>query len=113
MGSWMLLDWGKRREVKHQREAQIALAIQNVQVVSEKGQFDARKAFLVYRQAEEELRIAGDFVKARKDAEGEATDLPSKMAAGSATAKAQLDQMQAEVSFRIAHTILMAALGPA
>jgi outer membrane protein TolC len=104
-------DWGKRRQVKHQRETQIAMANHNVDVMIETVQLDARKAFLAYKQAQEELEIANETVKVRLDAEKDARDPAAVLTARSATAKAQLDQMQAEVNYRMAHSKLLATIG--
>lgn len=104
-------DWGKRREVKRQRQAQIALAHQNVEVMIETAQLEARKAFLAYKQAEEELQIATEVVQARQDAEQEARDPAAVFTVKAATAKAMLEQMQAELTYRLAHAKLLAAIG--
>jgi outer membrane protein TolC len=109
--SYTFWDWGKRREVKRQRETQIAMAHHNVDVMIETVQLDARKAFLAYKQAEEESQIAGEVVKARQDAEKEAKDPQAMLTTKAATAKAQLEQMQAELNYRLAHAKLLAAVG--
>ena len=109
--SYTFWDWGKRKEVKRQREAQIALAHQNVDVMIETVQLEARKAFLAFKQSEEELRIANDVVKVRQEAEQEAKDPATALTAAAATAKAHLEQMQAEVNYRLAHAKLLAAIG--
>jgi outer membrane protein TolC len=109
--AYTFVDWGKRKNVKFQRETQIALAVQNVEVVAETVRADARKAFTAYKQAEEELAIAGEVVKANADAAKEAKGLPAIMTAQAAVAKAQLDLLQAEVNYKIAHAKLQAAIG--
>lgn len=109
--SYTFWDWGKRKEVKRQRETQIAVAHQNVEVTIETVQLEARKAFLAYRQAEEDLKIANEVVTARQDAEKDAKDPAALLAAKAATAKAQLEQMQAELNARLAHAKLLAAIG--
>jgi outer membrane protein TolC len=109
--SYTFVDWGKRREVKRQREAQIALAHKNVEVVSETVQLDARKAFLAFKHAEQELQIANETVAARQDAEKEAKQPAEVLTAKADTARAQLDQMQAELNYRLVHAKLLAAIG--
>jgi outer membrane protein TolC len=108
-GSYTFWDWGKRREVKNQRQTQIALAHQNVRVVSDKVQFEARKTFLAYEQAREGLRLAGEMVQARKDAEKEAKGKASLQAKAD-TSKAELEAMKADIAYRIAHAQLAAIL---
>jgi outer membrane protein TolC len=110
MASYTFVDWGKRRQVKHQRELDITLAMQNVEVVADTVRQDARKAFLDLKEAEGDLQIAGEVVKARKDAEKQAQDMQNVLTTKSETAKAQLDLMKAEVTYRIAHAKLMAAI---
>jgi outer membrane protein TolC len=135
--SYTFWDWGKRGHVKRQRETQIALAGQNVRVITETVQLEARKAFFAFKEAEEELAIAKEVVQAREEAEKGvnadvktleplaamlAKDAAAKELAGkalgtmaltakAATAKAQLELMQAEVNYRIAHAKLQAAMG--
>src|SRR5262249_13241157 len=110
-GSLMIFEWGKRKQVLRERATQMALAVPNVGATKETVMLDARKAFLACKQAEEELKIAGEVVSARQDAQKEAKQMPDIMAAAAATAKAQLDQMQAEVTYRVAHAKLLAAVG--
>ena len=105
-----IFEWGKRKDIQRQRETQIAMAIGNVEAVRETVQLEARKAYLAFKQAEQDLEIATETVAARQDAEKEAKALPEVLAAKAATAKAQLEQMQAEVKLRLAHTQLRAII---
>jgi outer membrane protein TolC len=109
--SYTFVDWGKRNRVRCQRETQIAMARRNVDVMIETVQLEARKTFLAYQQTEEELQIASETVAARKDAEGDAKSVPEVMAAKAATAKAGLEQMQAELYYHLAHAKLLAIIG--
>ena len=111
MGSYTFFDWCKRKEVLRQRQVQMSLAAQNVQAVIETVALSARKAFQAYKEAEELVQLAQETVKARQDAERGAKALPEVLAAKSATAKAMLDEMQAEVNYRLAHAKLLAAIG--
>jgi outer membrane protein TolC len=109
--SYTFVDWGKRKNVKFQREAQIALAIQNVEVVADSIRSDARKAFTAYKQAEEALAIAKETLEVRAESVKAAKEAPAVMAAQAAAAKAQLDLLQAEVDYKVAHAKLQAAVG--
>jgi X-X-X-Leu-X-X-Gly heptad repeat protein len=109
--SYTLLDWGKRSYVMHQREKQMMMAAKNVQATSETVQLEARKAFLTFKQAESDLQIANEMVAAHLDGEKEAKDLAAVMTAKSATAKSQLEQMKAELTYRLAQIKLLAAIG--
>lgn len=104
-GSYTFFEWGKKRDVKRQRELDIALAHQNVQVVSDKVQLDARKAYVAYDQAREAYRLSGDMVQARKEAE-KAVSGAAAMQAKADTSKAELDRMKAEIDYRVAHAKL-------
>jgi outer membrane protein TolC len=109
--SYTFWDWGKRREVKRQREALIAVAQQNVQVVMDKVQLEARKAYIDFDQGREAYRLAVDMVQARKAAEQAAAGLAALKEAKTATAKAELELMKAEIAYRVGHAKLMAVIG--
>src|SRR5262249_13333032 len=109
--SYTFWDWGKRREVKWQRESLIAVAEQNLRVVMDKAQQDARKAYVEFEQAREAHRLAGDMVQACKDAEKGARTLETVKATKTATAKAELELMKAEIAYRVAHAKLAGLLG--
>lgn len=109
--NYTLLDWGKRSDVMGQRETQMMMAVKNVQVTTETVQLEARKAFLAYKEAQQQLQIAGEVVGARQNAEKEAKDLADVLTAKSATAKAQLDLMKAELNVRLTQTKLLATIG--
>jgi outer membrane protein TolC len=108
--SYTFVDWGKRGQVRRQRETLIAVARQNVRVTSDKVQQDARKAYGSFTQAREALKLAGEMVQARKEAEKAAEGAAALEAKGE-TAKAELEYMKAEITYRVAHAQLMAAIG--
>jgi outer membrane protein TolC len=101
-GSYTFWDWGKRREVKNQRQTEIALAQQNLRVVSDKVQLEARKTFITFEQSREAFRLAGEMVQARKDAEKAAAGKAAVQARAD-TARAELEAMKAEIAYRVAH----------
>jgi outer membrane protein len=98
-------DWGKRKDLKRQRETDIALARQNVLVTMEKVQSEARKAYGTFDQARSALKLAGEIVEARQEAEKAATGVAAFQAKGD-TAKAQLEAMKAEITYRVAYADL-------
>jgi outer membrane protein len=108
--SYTFWEWGKRRDVKWQREATLALAQQNLHVTIEKVQLEARKTYGSFEQAREAYRLAGEMVQARKEAEKGAAGRSAVAAAKGATAKAELDLMQAEIAYRVAHAKLMGVI---
>lgn len=111
MATHTFFEWGKKNLVHRQRETQMVLAMKNVEAVRETVDLEARKAFLTYKHAEESLQIATDTIKARQDAETGIKDPAVLLNAKAETAKAQLDQLQAAVSYRLAHAKLLEAIG--
>jgi outer membrane protein TolC len=110
-GSITFFEWGKKQDVKRQRELDIAMANQNVQVAMDSVRLNARKTFGGYEQAREEFRLAGDMVQARKEAEKGATGAAA-LQAKSETTKAELLYMKAEIAYRVAHAQLTALVCP-
>jgi outer membrane protein TolC len=107
VGSYTFWDWGKRRELVRDRHALIAVARQNLAVVADKVQQDAWKAYNAFEQAREANRLAGEMVQARKEAEKAATGAAALQAKAD-TAKAELEAMKAEITYRVAHAQLAA-----
>jgi outer membrane protein len=108
-GSWTLWEWGKKRDVTRQRQTDIVLAHQNVQVTLDKVGLEARKAYTTFVQAREAYQLAGEMVQARTDAEKTAVGEALFKAKGD-TAKAELDAMKAEIAYRVAHAQLEAVI---
>ncbi len=108
-GSWTLWEWGKKRDVTRQRQTDIALAHQNVQVTLDKVGLEARKAYTTFVQAREAYQLAGEMVQVRTDAEKTAVGEALFKAKGD-TAKAELDAMKAEIAYRVAHAQLEAVI---
>jgi outer membrane protein TolC len=110
-GSYTFVDWGKRRKVKFQRETQIAQARLNIQATTDKVVLEARRAYLDYEQTQQALALAADMIRARADFETGLKDPAALQAAKAATAKAGLDQLQAEIAYRVASAKLAGAIG--
>jgi outer membrane protein TolC len=109
--SYTFFDWGKRRRVKDQRETQIAQASYNVRATIEKVRLETVQAYVGYQQAQQAFGLANDMVQARKDAESRQKDAAGLGSATAATAKAELELMQAEIAYRVAHARLIGAIG--
>jgi hypothetical protein len=103
-------DWGKRKQIKRERQAQITLAHQNVYVTIDKVRLDAAKAYITYEQTREAYRQAEEMVKARKAAEKDATDAQNILATKTETSKAELNAMKAEIAYRVAYAQLAALI---
>jgi outer membrane protein TolC len=110
VGNWTLFEWNKKRDVIRQREVDIALAHQNVQVTKDKVALEARKAYGHYEETREEYRLASEMASARREAEKIAS-APAVTQAKADTTKAELEQMKAEITYRVAHAQLMGAIG--
>jgi outer membrane protein len=104
-------EWGKKQNVTSQRQADLAMAHQNLQVTRDKIALDTRKAFGAFEQAGTVYQLAGEMAQARQDAERTAPNQAAALAAKAATAAAQLEAMKAEIAYRVAHAQLQAAIG--
>lgn len=90
---------------------QIAMASTNVNATIEKVRLETVQAFVSYQQAQQAYGLANDMVRARNDAESQVKDPAKLQEAKAATAKAELEALQAEIAYRIAHARLAAAIG--
>jgi outer membrane protein TolC len=88
----------------------VAVAHQNLQVTVDKVQLEARKAYGTFEQARATLRLAGDMVQARKEAEKVPAG-PAVAQAKADTSKAELEVLKAEITYRVAHAQLMGLIG--
>jgi outer membrane protein TolC len=102
-------EWGKRRDVKWQRQTTLALAQQNLRVTIDKVQLEARKTYGTFEQAREAYKLAEEMVQARKDAEKGAAGAAA-MQAKAETSKAELEAMKAEIAYRVAHAQLLGVI---
>lgn len=109
--SYTFVDWGKRRHVKRQRLFQVSQAQRNVQAVIDKVVLEARQAYAAFERADQALDLAGEMVEARRDAESQAKEPPAAQAAKAAAARAELERLQAEAEYRVAHAKLMGMIG--
>lgn len=108
-GTYTFWDWRKRKQVVRQRNTQISMAHQNLEVTIDRLQLEVRKAFVSYEQAREANELAGQMVQARADAEKGAAG-PAMLQVKAETAKAQLEAMKAEIVYRVAHAQLAGLL---
>lgn len=109
-GTYTFFEWGKKNDVKRQRDLDIAMANQNVQVVMDGVRQSTRKAFGGFEQAREEFYLAGEMVQARKEAEKSVTGAAAAQAK-TETVKAELENMKAEIAYRVAHAQLTSLIG--
>jgi outer membrane protein TolC len=109
--SYTFFDWGKRRRVKDQRETQIMEASYNVRATIEKVRLETVQAYVAYQQAQQAFGLANDMVRARKDAESGQKEATGIATAKAATVKSELELIQAEIAYRVAHARLIGAIG--
>ncbi len=109
--SYTFWEWGKKRDVCAESESTLALARQNLQVTRDKVQLEARKSYGSFEQALESARLAEQMVHACSDAERGVADPSAVLTAKSATAKAQLELMKADIAYRVADAQLMRTIG--
>ena len=109
--NYTFFEWGKKNDVLMQRQTDVAMARQNLNVTRDKVLLEARKAYLNFDQALQSYRLAGEMAQACQDAEKSAASPTAAMAAKGATAKAQLEYMKAEINYRVAYAQLASAIG--
>ena len=97
--------------MKDQREIQIMEASCNVRATIEKVRLETVQAFVAYQQAQQAFGLADDMVQARKDVESRQKDADGIATAQAATAKSELEMIQAEIAYRVAHARLIAVIG--
>lgn len=109
--SYTFWEWGKKRDVCDQRETDLALAHQNLLVTRDKVALESRKSYGSFEQALQSARLAEQMVRACGEAERTAGNPADVLNAKSTTAKAQLDLMKTDITYRVAHAQLMGVLG--
>ncbi len=67
--NYTFFEWGKKNDVLMQRQTDVALARQNLNVTRDKVLLEARKAYLNFDQALQAYRLAGEMAQACQDAE--------------------------------------------
>jgi outer membrane protein TolC len=108
-GTYTFWAWGKKKHVEWQRQTDVALAQQSLEVAMDKVALDARKAYGSFEQARDALRLAAEMVQAHKEVEKGAAG-PAALQAKADTSKAELEYMKAEIAYRVAHAQLAALL---
>jgi len=104
-------EWGKKIKVKRQRETQVDMAHQNLQVTMDKVAQEVRKAYCDYDQAQQSLRLAKESVAAYQAVAKAAQDPVASATAQANTAQAELTVIQEELNYRVAHAKLLGAMG--
>jgi outer membrane protein TolC len=117
VGSVTFVDWGKRRNVIHEREDLVAMASLKLQQTQDEVRQKAVKAFREVAQSQQALATAGEMVELRKEAEKrvttpEALSNPAPLLdATKARMTAEVDYIKADLAYRQAYIQLMNLLG--
>jgi outer membrane protein TolC len=111
VGSYTFVDWGKRRNTIRERNEFLAMASLKLQDTQNTVRQSALKAFREYEQGQQALKLAGELVEVRKEAEKKATTLALKLSAAKDAMTAQVDYVKADLAYRVAHVKLMSLLG--
>jgi outer membrane protein TolC len=110
MGSYTFVDWGKRRNTIRERNELVAMATLKVQDTQNTVRQNALKAFREYEETQQALKLAGELVPLRKEAEKAATTPAAKFTAGKDAMTAQVDYLKADLAYRIAYVKLMSLI---
>jgi outer membrane protein TolC len=111
IGSYTFVDWGKRKYTIRERNELVAMATLKLRQTEDTLRQNALKAFREYEQSQQALKLAGELVPLRADAEKAAATAPAKFKAGKDAMTAQVDYLKADLAYRIAHVKLMSLIG--
>jgi outer membrane protein TolC len=117
MGSYMLFDWGKRRNTLREAENLVALANLKVQTTQDEVRKKTLKAFLDLEQTQLAIKTAEDLVKlhaelVKKETTPDALKNPEPLLkASKRLLEARVDLIKAELAYRTAHAQLTALVG--
>jgi outer membrane protein TolC len=111
VATYTFVDWGKRRNTIRERNELVVMATLKLQQTQDMVRQDALKAFREYEETQRALKLAGELVAVRKEAEKAATTPDAKFKAAKKAMTAQVDEVKADLAHRIAYVKLMSLLG--
>jgi outer membrane protein TolC len=111
VGTYTFVDWGKRRNTIRERDQFVAMATLKVRQTQDTVRQNALKAFRDYEQSQRALKLAGELVAVRTEAEKAAATPAAKFKAAKDAMTAQVDSVKADLAHRIAYVKLMSLLG--
>ena len=108
--TWNLWDWGKRKGVVGEREAQMTQARQNVRRISDRVTVDIDKAWRKLERTRMMMDVAAEALALRRESErisndqlrAGVTSQAKNAEAVAATRSAESDQLQASLAYRMA-----------
>jgi outer membrane protein TolC len=111
IGTYTFVDWGKRRNTIHERNQLVAMATLKVQQTRDTVRQNAVTAFQDYEQSQQALKLAGDMVAVRTEAQKAAKTPADMLTAAKKLMTAQVDYLKADLAHRIAYVKLASLLG--
>jgi multidrug efflux pump subunit AcrB len=113
--TWTIFDWGKRKGVVGQRDAQLTQAEENLRRVTDRVAVDVDKAYRKLEQSHQMIAVAAEALALQKESErltanrfqAGVTSAAKQAQAIAATGKAELDELDA----RLAHELALAEIG--
>jgi outer membrane protein TolC len=111
MGSYTFIDWGKRRNTIRERDELVAMAGLKADQTRDDVRQKALKAYREYEQTQMALKLAGELVPLRGEAQKAAATPHDKITAAKDSMTAQVDLVKADLSHRIAYVKLMNLIG--
>ena len=117
--SYDVVDFGKRRAVVREREAQLAQAEQNVERLKETVSVQVERSLNKVQRTKQMLRVAAQVVTLRAEGDRVAQNqlangvvlVSARRQASAATYKAQADLLQAELAHLLANAELEETIG--
>jgi len=117
VGSYTFVDWGKRRNVIHERQNLVAMATLKLQQTEDDTRQKAQKAFREVAESQDALKLAQEIAEMRKEAVKLATT-PEAMRNPTALLKAskdlalaEVDAVKADLAYRQAYVQVMSLIG--
>src|SRR5262249_3974927 len=111
MGAYTFVDWGKRRNTIRERDQLIGMATLKVQQTQDTVRQNTLKAYRDYEETQQALKLAGDLVGLRTEAQKAAKDPAAQFKAGKDAMTAQVDYVKADLAHRVAYVKLTALIG--
>jgi outer membrane protein TolC len=117
--TWNLFDWGKRRGIVAQRQAQLEQAQENLRRIQDRISVDIGKACRKLERAQQMLSVVREALELRKESErlagnqlkAEVISQAKYEAAIAATRKAEADELQARLACELARAEILRLAG--
>jgi outer membrane protein TolC len=108
--SWNVFDWGKRKGVVGERDAQLTQAEENLRRIADRITVDVEKAYRKLERTQMMVDVAGEALALRREAErisgdqlkAGVTSEARNAEAVAATRGAEVDELQARLSYQLA-----------